>query len=802
MRSPEVSVRREASGQLSQLDAATARELTLAALRDSDSIVRLHALDAAGRLRLREARRFALQWLSDPDPRLRRAAARLIADMPDASDVQTLGRTLSDGDPTIRALAAEALGQTASEEAVPALLGQLDDQQPRVRVAITRALGQLGDRRAVSALMGRLHDPDGLVREAAAVALADIGDRRAIGPVALTLFDSEPGARAKAAAALGTLRADSTVAELERLGASDADARVRTAAFVAMGRFRSESGNEALLRALTRANEPSAVILGFAAAGPTATELLRECVAEALPRSSLCALAWVRADPNTAAAAIADALVAQQIPPGVALELLESLASPDAVPAAIQRLERGDVSERARAILVLDAVIRKHGPDGRIADPIGVFLGQASDSTERAALIQLLGRAGNPSVTGIVASFTSAKSSATVRGAAYGALHDLFLADAGRTREAIGDARLDAVLLAGLDDPDAGVRHAAALAVADAGGASLVEPILTRYSASPTNDRIVLAASLRGPLGSASATGSSESIQLAIERLVRARGRVRDAWLESLAPIPAAAQVLAGEPLDAADRAKLAEGLDTTQLALLQKLATDNAPRVRANAVWRLGAALPVSRLEPLAAALDDPDPAVSANAVASVARVAAATPETTNGHERAGAIALLCGAVGDGRSAARQNAVAGLLLIGATCERDGVVELLRRDPSESVRLLAARLLHAHSDANDRTSLIACAREDASGQVRSACSLLLDQTHESARAHAPRPTTSLLVDVVPASGRSVVGSAPFGLRFEDGLVRYGLADRRGRVREPAAPRGTVTLTVPASFRRN
>ncbi len=803
--SPDVVVRREASAHLSQLDGSAARTLTLVALRDSDSVVRLHALDAAARVGLSESRRFALQWLSDPDPRLRRAAARLIADMPDASDAQTLGRTLSDGDPTVRALAAEALGRTGSEVAIPALLGQLDDQQPRVRIAITRALGRLGDRRAVAALMGRLHDPDGLVREAAAAALSEIGDERAIGPVALALSDSEPGARAAAATALGRLDAVSTVAELESLSASDPDAGVRAAAFIAMGRFRSASSNAALMRALTRlaplasGADRDALMQGFIAAGPSAEKRLEECLGEGSPRSALCARAWAGAAPGTAAGPIAEALVAGNVPPAAALDLLESLASPDAVPAVMQQLERGNASERARAILVLDAVVRRHGPDGRIAQPVAAVLERAPSAVERAALIRLLGRAGNASVAESVVSFTSARWPRLVRRAAYGALRDLYLAEPGeRGRTAAADAGLDAVLLSGLDEPDPEVRRAAALAATDVGGAALVEPVMARYSDSTPSQRLLLAAALRSALASA----SGDQLRQSIRMLDAAKGRVRDAWIESLAPIPVAARLLATRPLDGADRAKLAEGLDPEQIELLEVLAADEAARVRANAIWRIGAFPSGSRIAPLVEALDDPDPGVSANAIAGVARVAAATGDALAPEQQTVALAALCDALADPRSAVRQNAAAGLLLLDATCQRDLLEQLLRRDPSARVRVLVAQLVRGDGEASDRTSLLACARDDTSSEVRRACQSLAEQGSRLPASSGPRPTAPVLVDVVPASGESVVGSAPFGLRFDNGLVRYGLADRRGRIREPHAPRGTVTLTVPASYRRD
>jgi len=53
------------------------------------------------------------------------------------------------------------------------------------------------------------------------------------------------------------------------------------------------------------------------------------------------------------------------------------------------------------------------------------------------------------------------------------------------------------------------------------------------------------------------------------------------------------------------------------------------------------------------------------------------------------------------------------------------------------------------------------------------------------------------VYVVPSGESSPAERVPFALVRGDGLVRFGLSDRRGEVFEHDAPRGFVALDVPA-----
>jgi cellulose synthase operon protein C len=62
-------------------------------------------------------------------------------------------------------------------------------------------------------------------------------------------------------------------------------------------------------------------------------------------------------------------------------------------------------------------------------------------------------------------------------------------------------------------------------------------------------------------------------------------------------------------------------------------------------------------------------------------------------------------------------------------------------------------------------------------------------------------TSDVAVYVVPDGQRAPLGRAPFALVRADGLLRLGLADRRGEIFEAGAPRGAIRLGVPAALAR-
>jgi hypothetical protein len=118
---------------------------------------------------------------------------------------------------------------------------------------------------------------------------------------------------------------------------------------------------------------------------------------------------------------------------------------------------------------------------------------------------------------------------------------------------------------------------------------------------------------------------------------------------------------------------------------------------------------------------------------------------------------------------------------------------MLARDPSAVVRAAVATLIQgiveAKRERQDVDALARCAADEPDGSVAATCIESLD--------HPGEPIGPVTIYVVPEGRRHPVPRAPFALVRPDGLMRLGLADRRGVVREAKSPRGELRLEVPA-----
>lgn len=147
--------------------------------------------------------------LTDPDRRVRNAAARSLGKQGSVEGVAPIvvalssggvaravgGQALIDiGSPAadalghlldshireVRSTAAELLGRVGTVEHARTLVGHLHHPDPEVRVAVVRALGRLGGRVAASALLPLLDDPIPYVRAATATSIGQLGRADAI----------------------------------------------------------------------------------------------------------------------------------------------------------------------------------------------------------------------------------------------------------------------------------------------------------------------------------------------------------------------------------------------------------------------------------------------------------------------------------------------------------------------------------------------------------------------------------------------------------------------------------------------
>jgi HEAT repeat protein len=118
--------------------------------------------------------------LDDKDSVVRLRAAWALGRIGDERAVRKLILTLRDGDWSVRMRAAEALGTLKAHQATDALLLLLWDKNIDVRRHAIAALAKIADPASADRLGDTLKDPDWRVRMGAALALTAIGDAKSL----------------------------------------------------------------------------------------------------------------------------------------------------------------------------------------------------------------------------------------------------------------------------------------------------------------------------------------------------------------------------------------------------------------------------------------------------------------------------------------------------------------------------------------------------------------------------------------------------------------------------------------------
>lgn len=807
LQSGEVSERRLAAQRLRDLPPEMGVKLVALAMGDPDTEVRVLGAEAAIALKVAKAGDLVIPWLSENDARLRLAACDTIRAAPTDHSVVALGRVLDDADQHVRVAAAAAMGASGLPDAVAPLLRHLDDTAPEARAEVARALGRIGDARAVVPLIGKVQDSVGDVRKVVARALGDLGDARATSALMLALTDNSMEVRVSAVEALGKIRSDEATPAVTALldlqdqpdpngyggyrppqitPASASAADVRAAAVRALGRIGSDAAVKALVGALSK-DDPG---LGKSA--------VRDALVEAGKPSVSALVSLLGASPTTNAAAgaalvlgtlkategldpIVRGMQRGTVPLRHGLRALAAMGAATALPAVLERIDDPDPAVRMEAIHTASSLLDPAHPDGRAVDPAREALKDAATPMdERIELVKMLGRTGAARAQDVLLPLAKAKS-LTLRLTVVEALGVL------RT----GSAAVDATLLEAIDDEQPDVRQKAAMALSRVGTAAAAPKLLARLNVAAEQDRGALGLALSGTLARVTDAKVAESVAASIGS---APDIARDALIEGLGRMPGAAAskalaALATGSVD--DRRKAAEAFagHPEAQATVVKLLADADAGVRANAVWALGAFAKKDSVAVLVPLLKDPDVAVAGNAAAALGRLGARD-------EAAKEVApALCAAVSDTRSYVRANALEGLSLAGAACEARVADDLVTRDGSEAVRLAAAdflgRAAAAGKDADAaKRALSRCASEEKNATVAARCAKPLAK---------PSSTDDLVVYVVPDTRSSPVARTPFTLVRPDGLLRMGVADRRGEVFERDMPRGTVRLGVPPSL---
>ncbi len=792
--SPDPASRRLAARDLANLGGPRATPLVLKALVDPDVEVRLAAAQSAIRLHMTEATDATSVWLGEREARLRVSACEVAHAMPSPRAIQPLARALQDGDPQVRAACADALGASGSPDAVAPLSGKLDDATPNVRSQVARALARLGDARAVVPLVGKVQDSVPDVRQSVVRALGDLGDTRATQALLLALRDNVPEVKVEALSALGRLRAPDAVDAIAPL-ALERNPGVRQAALVALGRIGTKSAVRALVKAVGTQEDASGSLErtpvrdALAAAGPAAIEELTPLLDRPISTSVATSAAWVLGELRATASApqIVAALRKGTLPTSAALHALAGAGTAEQVPVVLEFVADPDEANRKAAIRAATALLDPSRPDGRAVEPLAAALKNPRLSAEeRAAIATLLGRTGAPRATGELVSLVGAKDT-TVRLAAIDALGALGAPDPGR-------ATADDVLVPLLADVDPAVRLRASVALAAAGGAKAKNALLAKLGGGEELDRFVLLGALGGILERLPDDAGARRM---LAQLGIAAGPERDAVFAAAgrARLPSVASALgsAAKTSDADDRRAVASSLaahagSAQALALARALTADGDASVRAEATFALGALGDASTVPFLVTLARGGDADVATNAAAAIARISRRNAPVAAPAPSPLADAV-CPLLADGRATVRANALAALSVVKRRCS-DGRIErkLLAEDTSELVRSSAARVLVAAPLPEDQPVLDRCSMSDRSAEVARRC------RPGPARAGAAGRTQAVTVFVVAESGtRTARPRTPFLLEYADGVLRAGVADRRGAISDPVAPEGELVL---------
>lgn len=199
-----------------------------------------------------------IAMLSDPDPHVRREAARALGEAGVREAVGALCTLLerpaeatdeSHPEHTARAAAAVALGRIGDPAAAEALLHAIADPF-NAGTAASTALGRLVPP-PVGLLVEATRDTDPWRRARAVVALGECGDPAAFDAMVALLDDPDVAVRRAAAAAFGKLRDLRAVAPLVALlSRPEESAFVRSYAAVSLGSLKDRTSVDALLAAL------------------------------------------------------------------------------------------------------------------------------------------------------------------------------------------------------------------------------------------------------------------------------------------------------------------------------------------------------------------------------------------------------------------------------------------------------------------------------------------------------------------------------------------------------------------------
>jgi HEAT repeat protein/MFS family permease len=291
----EAEVRLAALTSLERVDAGRAVAVAVPRLSDTDSSVRLAALEVLARAGVDPPR----QVLDDEEVSVRALAAAILFERKEGAK-SVLDGVVHSPDSTVREVGYVAIATAGAAETRHLALAGLDDPDSRVRGEAAHAVAATAMEEGVKPLVALLADDDTVVRAAAAEALGKVG---------------EPAVEAVVDALFTEGHADAALAALERLPLDGSAMSLR--------RFASES--------VVRALEDADLRSRLGASKDAAVALLHDSLRAREERHALAALhaaALLGARRTSVFAAIENLVVSDPTQRATALEVIETVGDP------------------------------------------------------------------------------------------------------------------------------------------------------------------------------------------------------------------------------------------------------------------------------------------------------------------------------------------------------------------------------------------------------------------------------------------------------------------------------------------
>lgn len=192
--------------------------------------------------------------LQKENPELRKIGYLLIGELRDKGNLEILKEGLNDFDIDVKVCVIEVLYQVAKNDALPLLLPFLSDSNPKIRRAIIRILGRELLSKQTDALIVSLQDGDIGVRAEAAFYLAQSTDKEIVKALLKLLESDVDLVRVYALRGLSEVGCGLLFEEVKRLFYEEKNPEIKRSSLIALFKSGRKEGKEILIEALNDIN--------------------------------------------------------------------------------------------------------------------------------------------------------------------------------------------------------------------------------------------------------------------------------------------------------------------------------------------------------------------------------------------------------------------------------------------------------------------------------------------------------------------------------------------------------------------